>query len=171
MPKDLYATIEDVARANLSGTLAVSRVHDKRASYVGCPTYKQRTINYAASNAQNYAGESYSYLLGMTRSLSGTPRYNTWFGRPYSDDKYTVENIFRSIDSYSFSSFTYDCSTCNDPATAAYVCAYSFQSREYHSVTNKSLRRPLCIRKDLPLRCLLARPHHRYRFQGRNAHP
>ena len=170
MPKDLYATIEDVAEVNLSGTLAVSRVHDKRANYNGCASHRQQAINYAAANAQNYASESYSYLLSMPTSLSGTRRYNTWFGTPYANDKYTAETIFKAISSHQFSNFTYDC-TRNKPDVSAYVCAYNFQSSSYYSTAKKSFDRSLAIRNDLPLRWFLDILHHRYRFQGRNARP
>ena len=122
--KDLHATVVDVAEVNLSGTLAVSRVHDQRTGFIGCSANRQSQIHAAARSAQAYSRNSYRYLAGISR---GTRRYTTWFGAYVTARKNTVQNNFRLINSRQFSSFTYDC-TCNDRDLYAYVCAYIFQS-------------------------------------------
>ena len=122
--KDLRATVVDVAAVNLSGTLAISPVHDQRTGFIGCTAIRQSQINAAASGAQTYARSAYYYLLGIS---SGLARYTTWFGSYVTARKNTVQNHFRLINSRQFSSFTYDC-TCKKADTFAFVCACIFQS-------------------------------------------
>jgi len=120
-PKNLYATVEDVAEVKLSGNLAVTRVHDKRAGFLSCSAPRWSQINTAITNAEDYAELAYSHLRGISTS---TTRYNTWFGNYTASRKSTVENHFRLMDSNKFSSFTYDC-YCAIPGIYAYVCAYN----------------------------------------------
>ena len=122
--KDLYAIVGDVAKVKLSGNLAVSRVHDKRATFVSCSAPRQTQLNTAAASAQTYANAAYTYIRGIS---SGTNRYKTWFGTYTASRKNTVQNHFQLISSRQFSSFTYDCS-CTSPGIYAYVCAYILQS-------------------------------------------
>jgi len=58
-PKDIRATVEDVAKVKLSGNLAVSRAHDKRISYASCSYVEQVLAMTAAGNAGSYARGSY----------------------------------------------------------------------------------------------------------------
>ena len=82
----------------------------------------QSQLNAAATSAQTYANNAYSYLQGIS---SGTPRYTTWFGAYDSSRKSTVQSHFQLMSSHQYSSFTYDCS-CTESDTYAYVCAYTF---------------------------------------------
>jgi len=94
--KDLYATIEDVTEVKISGNLVVSRVHDKRATFVSCSSSRRSQINTAVSNAQMSASGAYSYLQSTS---SGTSRYTTWFGTYTASRKSIVQNHFRLISS------------------------------------------------------------------------
>jgi len=121
IPRGVLADIKS-AKVKLSGNLAVTRAHKKRASFVSCSSTRQTELNTAATNAVNYASDAYSYLVGLT---SGKPRYTTWFGNYTSSYASTVETHFSGISSSVFSSFTYDC-TCTDAGTYAYVYPDSY---------------------------------------------
>jgi len=120
---DIYATVQDVAKFKLSGNLAVSRVLDKRVSYVSCTSTERTILHNAAASAQTYASKAYSYVKSIS---SGTRRYRTWFGIYTTARHTTVQGHFRLISSREFSSFTYDC-TCSRSDWYAYVCAYIVQ--------------------------------------------
>ena len=122
-PKDLDATVGGVAKVKLSGNLAVSRSHDKRATFNSCSSTQQTQLNDAATGAQMYAFNAYGYISGMKEA---TPRYTTWFGVYNSTQKDTVQSHYQLINGAQFAGFTYDCA-CTDPNTYAYVCAYIFQ--------------------------------------------
>ena len=109
---------------NLSGTLAVSRALDKRASFNGCSSTQQTQLDSAASGAQSYAASALSYISGIS---SGTTRYTSWFGAYDATSMGTVQNHYQLMSSRQYSTFTYDC-TCTEADTYAYVCAYIFQS-------------------------------------------
>lgn len=137
-PKSLYATVEDVAEVKLSGNLTVSRVHDKRAAYPGCTADNRLVLAAAASRAEEYANEAYSYLKSKS---SVTPRYKLWFGHYTDARKRIVQTKFLLIASTGFSGFTYNCNCLRNsehPDWSAYVGAYVFQSW-CKSVTDKSL--------------------------------
>jgi len=121
-PQDFYATIGNAAKVKLSGGLpeAAPRVHDKRASFNGCSANQQLLLNTAVANAQFYVRNSFLYI---SRVLSGTPRYTTWFGAYDSTRKNVVRSHFQLISGNNFSSFKYDC-TCTKVDTFAYVCGY-----------------------------------------------
>jgi len=121
--KDLDATVEGVAEVKLSGNLAVSRGHDKRADFNSCSSTQQTQLTDAADGAQMYAFNAYGYISGLK---SGTPRYTTWFGEYNSTRKNTVQSHYQLINGGQYSSFTYDCS-CTEKDTFAFVCAYIFQ--------------------------------------------
>jgi len=119
-PKDLYANVQDVAEVKLSGNLAVSNLHVKRASFVGCSALRQSQLNTAAVSAQYYAIYAYNYISSLS---SVTARYKTWFGTYTPARKNAVQSHYQLIKNHAFSSYKYDC-TCNDPGIYAYVCAY-----------------------------------------------
>ena len=134
-PKGLYAIVEDVAKVKLSGDLAVSRAHDKRATFVSCSTARRSQINTAASSAESSASRAYSYLQSIS---SGTLRYTTWFGTYTASRKTIVQKNFGLLNGYKLSTFTYDC-TCTTPGIDTDVCVYLFQSRDLCPVTDKTL--------------------------------
>ena len=120
-PKNLYATVEDIAEVKLSGNLVVSRVDDKRDSYPGCTADSRLVLAATAATAQEYVNEAYSYLKAI---LSGTPRYSLWFGVYDVSRKSTVQDHFWHIGSNDFSSFTYNCNCPHeDQGSFAFVCA------------------------------------------------
>ena len=124
IPKNLYASVEGSAKVKLSGKLAVSRAHHKRATFNDCSSTQQSDIELAASNAQVYASEASNYITGIS---SGTERYTTWFGTYDDSRKSTVQEHLSLINSRDFSSFTYNC-TCTEASLFAFVCAYTFKS-------------------------------------------
>jgi hypothetical protein len=89
-PKNLYATVEDVGTIKLSGNLAVSRVHDKRANFDSCSQNQQLTLAAAAATAKSLAFNAYAYLLGIS---STTYWYGLWYGRYDASRKATSENL------------------------------------------------------------------------------
>jgi len=114
--------------AKISGKLAVARrTLVKRATFNGCTPSQETLLVSAASAAQNYASDTLSYA----RSHASTPRYTTWFGA-YTTARYsTVVSHFSNISNNAFSSYAFDCSTCTEPDTYAYVYPdkYVFHSR------------------------------------------
>ena len=126
-PKNLRATIEDVAEVKLSGNLAVSRVHHKRdgAKFSQCSDSQQTQINTAVPNAQAYASNAFGYLAAATQ---GTARYTTWFGVYSTPRRDIVQSHFSSIKTNQFSSYTYNCNCVFTGGYFGYVCAYILQS-------------------------------------------
>ncbi|ELU36885.1 deuterolysin metalloprotease (M35) family domain-containing protein [Rhizoctonia solani AG-1 IA] len=89
----------------------------KRASYTGCSSTQQSQISSAISSGQSYASSSYSHL---TSNPSGSTRYTRWFGT-FSTSRYNaVLNSFSRLRTYP-NGWTYNCNTCSDPDTYAYV--------------------------------------------------
>jgi len=114
----LHADV-DSHSAKLSGKLAVARsTLVKRATYNGCTSSQRSSIVSAASAAQNLAARALSYASSHT---SSTPRYTTWFGAYTAARHSTVVSHYSAIDSTPFSSYTFDCSTCTEADTYAYV--------------------------------------------------
>ncbi|KIY73629.1 peptidyl-Lys metalloendopeptidase [Cylindrobasidium torrendii FP15055 ss-10] len=118
----IKADVEEAASkvtAKLSGVLSVARKtgHSKRA-YEGCSDDQQSTLVEAAKAAQGLAEESSSYLTDNTAS---TDRYASWFGE-YTDDRHsTVSEHFSKMLDHPYADYTFDCSTCDEPSTYAYV--------------------------------------------------
>ena len=111
----------DSHSAEISGKLAVARrAVVKRATYNGCTSSQQSLLVSAAAAGQKYAAGAYSYASAQT---SSTSRYSTWFGAYSTARHTTVATHFQAISSHSFSSYTFDCSTCTEPDTYAYVYA------------------------------------------------
>jgi len=119
-PVNIHAN-NDASEVKVSGRLSVSR-KEKRASFQGCSSSQQTQLNTAATNGQKYAAGASSYINGIS---SGTSRYTTWFGAYTSTRRNLVASHFTSINSHSFSSYTFDC-TCTDANTYAYVYPNTF---------------------------------------------
>ena len=154
-PNDFNATVGVVPTFKLSGNLVASPALDKRAKFDGCSSNRQNQVNAAASSAQVYASNAYSYLqrIGDRR----TARYTTWFGIPYADDRDTVQRHFRLISTGRFSSFTYTC-TCTKSTWYAYVSAYIFRSCDTVQSLRTLFARCLPLWEDQPLSSLLDLP-------------
>ena len=123
--KDLYATVEDVAKVKLSGILAVSRhVYDKRnlPRFQHCSWDEARDITSAAMGADDYAEDSYNHI---ERLWTGSVRYLTWFGFLTEPRRATALDHFRKIRGRPTVNFTYVC-TDRDPTWFAWVCACIF---------------------------------------------
>ena len=108
------------------GKLVVPRptVHSnrKRATFTGCSAVQEAQLTAAAFDAQDYATLAASYLADNTQD---TPRYNTWFGAYTAVRHGTVLGNFESIAGSTgvndFFEYSYDCSTCTEQGTFAYV--------------------------------------------------
>ncbi|KAI0756579.1 peptidyl-Lys metalloendopeptidase [Daedaleopsis nitida] len=118
-PVEIRADV-DTHVTSVSGKLAVAkptRTLTKRASFVGCSSSRQTSLNSAASAAQSYAAAASSYASSHT---AASPRYTTWFGAYTSARHATVLDHFTKISGNTFSSYTFDC-TCSDSDTYAFV--------------------------------------------------
>ena len=136
-PKSLYAAVGNVAEVKLSGNLAVSHDHRKRASYPGCADSDLLVLVATITKAQGYANEAYSYVRDIWET---TPRFYTWFGDFTYDCKRIIQDRFWWISQHRFTDFIYNCHCphSGSPTWAAYICAYIFQSW-CKLVTDKSL--------------------------------
>ena len=134
-PKDLYATVEDVAVVKLTGNLAVPRVNSKRATFNSCSPTAQSQLNTAATSAQTLAFNAYAYAMAIS---SGTYWYTRWFGAYDSSRLNTVRSHFELIVGHDFSTFTYDCS-CTRSDWFTYIGPYIFQLWDCYLVTDRSL--------------------------------
>ncbi|CAE6448892.1 unnamed protein product [Rhizoctonia solani] len=122
---DIYADVV-AAEVKVQGKLAsfknaaveppVSRM-SKRASYTGCSSTQQSQLASAISSGQSYASSSYSHL---TSNPSGSTRYTRWFGTFATTRYNAVLNSFSRLRTYP-NGWTYNCNTCSDPDTYAYV--------------------------------------------------
>ena len=137
-PKNIHATVRDVAGVKLSGNLTFFRVSDERprGGYPGCTANDMNMLAAAAETAQDYAYDAYSYLKGIRDS---TPLYSFWFGVYSHGRRRIVQEKFRWMNSRRFSNYIYDCN-CVDgrPDEPAYVRVYIFRSRRCKLVTDKS---------------------------------
>ena len=114
----LLADVDSHA-AKISGKLAVARrTLVKRATFTGCNSTQQILLLSAAKDAQNYTSGAFSYASSHN---SSTPRYTTWFGAYTAARHSTVISHFSNINANNFSSYEFDCSTCTEPDTYAYV--------------------------------------------------
>ncbi|KIM40998.1 hypothetical protein M413DRAFT_411996 [Hebeloma cylindrosporum] len=114
----LLASVHSHA-TKISGKLAVARpALVKRANYNGCSASQKTLISAAALVAQDYAAGALTYAKSLT---SSTTRYTTWFGAYNTARHSTVVSHFSAINDNRFSSYTFDCSTCNEADTFAYV--------------------------------------------------
>ncbi|QRV93188.1 peptidyl-Lys metalloendopeptidase [Ceratobasidium sp. AG-Ba] len=121
---DIYANLE-TAKVDVKGKLVSfknaaipeAKALSKRASYTGCSSTQQSQVSSAISSGQSYASSSYSHL---TSNPSGSTRYTRWFGT-FSTSRYNlVLNSFSRLRTYP-NGWTYNCNTCSDPDTYAYV--------------------------------------------------
>lgn len=126
--RDLSADDEEAAAApaqpNATRALA--------PTYLNCSNSHISSIGNALTNAQNYATESYNFLVNLpTASRSTDARYKTWFGA-YTTSRYsTVQNHFNSIkNAFAGQSFRLNCDCASDNSLYAYV--YVNQPYEVH---------------------------------------
>ncbi|KAK7438480.1 hypothetical protein VKT23_018095 [Stygiomarasmius scandens] len=129
----LKAKLETDHQAKLQGRLAVSRrasnTRAKRCNectedeetgpfFNGCSAKQKRQIKRAAHAATRYAKKAFHYLSNHTE---GTERYEAWFGN-FSETRHsTVMEHYSNMVSQGYKNYTYDCSTCDEEDTFAYV--------------------------------------------------
>ena len=133
--KDLYATVGDVARVELSGDLAVSRpVHYKRDQFYGCSQDERQQIQASAMIADIFVRRALEYLRKLE---SGTARYTLWFGQFDFVNMRVILGHLSLIDKYPVSAYTYTC-ICRDDTYPGYVGVCIYQSR-YKLIIHKPL--------------------------------
>ena len=118
-PKDLYATVEGIAKIKLSDNLSASRaVHDKRLNwkmrskpkFENCSPQRQRILELSIVAAKNTATKAYR----AARRIKGpSAQYTTWFGTYDTKRKKTVVATFRKMKNY-ISKLTYECGCGED---------------------------------------------------------
>ena len=87
----------------------------------------------AATAANDYAADALAHIQGMSAS---TRRYKTWFGAYNAANKAIVQSHFEKVSGDDISKYFYDCS-CTSRDINAYVCTYTFRSRDCCSVADK----------------------------------
>ena len=163
-PKNLHATVEDVAGVRLSHSLVPSRVYNKRADYHGCTVDHMLVLAAAAVGAQGYADEAYTYLKASRAlwcdTISGSVHTMLLARRP------SRTSLGRFLD------FSHDCATYiplpGVQNTSTFACVCIFQS-SCKSGTNKSLDQFPIISELSALPSGKAR--NRCQFQSRFAYP
>jgi len=138
-PKDLYATVEDIAEVRLSGNLIASRVLNRRTGVVsGCTEDQSSEIHSAIYEADFLITGAIRFLDNMNQN-NPPSRWTTWFGVLQPCRKIFVRNVFTLMEQFGLINFNYDCG-CNRPDLTSYLRAYIFQSWDYcYSVTDRSL--------------------------------
>lgn len=99
-------------------------------TYLNCSNSHITSIGSALANAQNYATESYNFLVGLpVASRSTNVRYKTWFGA-YTTSRYsTVQTHYNSIkNAFANQTFQLNCDCASDNSVYAYV----YVNQPYH---------------------------------------
>ncbi|KAF5357494.1 hypothetical protein D9758_012510 [Tetrapyrgos nigripes] len=128
----LKAKIQGEHSSKLHGRLAVSRRsfakrcdddHDDDEEPTGpafqkCNHKQRRQIRRAVQVATKYAHNAHDYLTDHTNA---TDRYETWFGEYNKTRHRTVTKHYANLVEQGYKNYTYDCGTCDDNGTFAYV--------------------------------------------------
>jgi len=93
------------------------------AGFKGCSADQQKQIQEATVAAKDYATASYQYLSTTTQS---TDRYTTWWGEFSEKNHKLVTEQYRKLSENDFAAMTYDCNTCNENDSFAYVYPEQF---------------------------------------------
>ncbi|HEV7671368.1 MAG TPA: M35 family metallo-endopeptidase [Thermoanaerobaculia bacterium] len=99
-------------------------------SYLNCSNGNISSIGSSLTNAQNYATESYNFLVNLpTASRANDARYKTWFGA-YTSSRYsTVQTHYNNLkNAFSGQTFQLDCDCASDNSLYAFVYA----NQPYH---------------------------------------
>ena len=99
-------------------------------TFLNCSNSNITSIGNALTNAQNYATESYNYLVNLpVASRSTSARYTTWFGA-YTSSRYaTVQSHYNNIkNAFAGQTFQLDCDCASDNSYYAFVYA----NQPYH---------------------------------------
>ncbi|THU90099.1 peptidyl-Lys metalloendopeptidase [Dendrothele bispora CBS 962.96] len=134
----LKAKLETTHRSRLQGRLAVSRRasnsrvkrcddceqdDDDGPSFQGCSAKQKRQIKRAVKAATHYATKAFHYLGNHTES---TERFETWFGNYSKTQHSTVLEHYTNMVNQGYGNYTYDCNTCDQEDTFAYVYTEDF---------------------------------------------
>lgn len=129
---DLSLSGKDLSGAKPRVTLPTPRP-DGRAlapTYLNCSNGNISSIGNALTNAQNYATESYNFLVNLpTASRANDARYKTWFGA-YTTSRYsTVQTHYNNLkNAFAGQTFQLDCDCASDNTLYAFVYA----NQPYH---------------------------------------
>src|SRR6185436_237740 len=99
-------------------------------TYLNCSNGNISSIGNALTNAQNYATESYNFLVALpSASRSADVRYKTWFGA-YTTSRYsTVQTHYNSLkNAFAGQTFQLDCDCASDNSLYAFV----YVNQPYH---------------------------------------
>jgi peptidyl-Lys metalloendopeptidase len=99
-------------------------------TYFNCSNSQITSIGNALPNAQNYATESYNFLVALPEaSRPANVRYKTWFGT-YDSSRYsTVQTHFNSIkNAFATQTFQLNCDCASDNSLYAFV----YVNQPYH---------------------------------------
>ncbi|HXU45725.1 MAG TPA: M35 family metallo-endopeptidase [Thermoanaerobaculia bacterium] len=123
---------KDLSGGEREADLPAARPNGKALTptYLNCSNGNISSIGNALTNAQNYATESYNFLVSLpTASRSTDARYLTWFGS-YTSSRYsTVQSHYNSLKNAFFGqTFQLDCDCASDNSLYAYV----FSNQPYH---------------------------------------
>jgi len=91
--------------------------------FIGCSAQQQSQVTEATVAAKEYATASYAYLKNNTQS---TERYTTWWGEFSDKNHETVTEQYRKLSENDFAAMTYDCKTCDEKDSFAYVYPEEF---------------------------------------------
>jgi len=144
-PKEIYATVEEIAEVRLSGNLAVSRVLDKRESArLGCSDMRTVIINGVIEIAHIYVDGAIGFIDAMNRA-DPPLRWTTWFGRGHSCRITRIRSVFWLMQDHDvmdgeyggIRTVNFDCN-CNRPDVVTYSSSsvYIFQSWVIRSLTD-----------------------------------
>ncbi len=132
---DLSLSGKDLSGERIEAELPASRPSTGKAltpTYLNCSNSNITSIGNGLTNAQNYATESYNFLVNLpVASRSTSLRYKTWFGS-YTSSRYdTVQAHFNSIkNAFSGQAFRLNCDCAAD--TSLYAFVYTNQPYEVH---------------------------------------
>jgi len=99
-------------------------------TYLNCSNSHITSIGSALTNAQNYATESYNFLVNLpSGSRSTDARFTTWFGA-YTSSRYaTVQSHYNNLkNAFAGQTFQLDCDCASDNSYYAFVYA----NQPYH---------------------------------------
>ncbi|HEY2737221.1 MAG TPA: M35 family metallo-endopeptidase [Thermoanaerobaculia bacterium] len=99
-------------------------------TYLNCTNSNISAIGSTLANAQNYATESYNFLVALpTASRSADVRFKTWYGAYTSAHYSTVQGDYLSLkNAFAGQTFQLDCDCASDNTTYAFVYA----NQPYH---------------------------------------
>lgn len=132
---DFSLSGQDLSGGERTAELPAARSINGKAltpTYLNCSNSNISSIGNALTNAQNYATESYNFLVNLpAASRSTDARYITWFGA-YSSSRYsTVQSHYNNLkNAFATQTFQLNCDCATDNSLYAYV--FSNQPYQVH---------------------------------------